>query len=235
MKLKSKPLGKTTMESGNLEGLIYYVEKLIIPSTYATLRMASGTMFIGLTFGFALAIMLTVYNPNGLEPNKRIYPILNFLVNSVRSFPILILIVAMSPLTRWIVGTTIGEMAAIVPLSIAATAFTARLLENCFIDVDKQLIEAARSFGANNMQIIFRVIIRESVPGIISVITMTTVTYIAGTTIAGAVGGGGLGAVSLTYGFQSFNDTVLYLAVFVLFLMVNLTQFAGEKLYKILR
>ena len=78
MKLKSKPPGRTTMESSNFESLVYYVEKLIIPSTYATLRMASGTMFIGLTFGFALAIMLTVYNPNGLEPNKRIYPILNF-------------------------------------------------------------------------------------------------------------------------------------------------------------
>ena len=223
------------MEPGNFESLIYYLEKLIIPSTYATLRMASGTMLIGLTFGFALAIMLTIYNPNGLEPSKKFYPILSFLVNSVRSFPILILIVAMSPLTRWIVGTSIGEMAAIVPLSVGATAFTARLLESCFIGVDKQLIEAARSFGANNMQIIFQIIIRESIPGIISVTTITTVTYIAGTTIAGAVGAGGLGAVALTYGFQSFNDTVLYMSVFVLFLIVNITQFAGEQLYKALR
>lgn len=215
-----------------LEDFLYYLEKLIVPSTYATLRMATGTMLLGLTFGFILAIFLTLYNPNGLKPNKKIYPILNFFVNTIRSFPILILIVAMSPLTRLIIGTTIGEMAAIVPLSIAATAFIARLLENCFIDVDKQLIEAARSFGANNMQIIFRVIIRESMPGIISVVTMATVTYIAGTTIAGAVGGGGLGAVSLTYGFQSFNNTVLYMAVFVLFLLVNLTQYIGDKLYK---
>ena len=151
---------------------------------------------------------------------------------SIRSFPILILIVAISPLTRWIIGTTIGEAAAIVPLSIAATAFIARLLENCFMEVDRQLIEAARSFGATNMQIIFRVIIRESVPGMISALTMASVTYIAGTTIAGAVGGGGLGAVALTYGFQSFNDTVLYMAVFMLFLMVNVTQFIGDWLYK---
>lgn len=220
------------MTANLFEDILYYFEKLILPSTFATLRMATGTMVLGLIFGFLLAIFLTIYNPNGLKPNKKVYQILNFLVNSIRSFPILILIVAISPLTRWIIGTTIGEMAAIVPLSIAATAFIARLLENCFIDVDKQLIEAARSFGANNMQIIFRVIIRESIPGIISVITMATVTYIAATTIAGAVGAGGLGAVSLTYGFQSFNNTVLYLAVFVLFLLVNLTQYIGDKLYK---
>jgi D-methionine transport system permease protein len=220
------------MSASFFEDFFYYLDRLIIPSTYATLRMAAGTMLLGLAFGFGLAILLTIYNPNGLKPDKKIYPILNFFVNTVRSFPILILIVAISPLTRWIIGTTIGEMAAIVPLSIAATAFIARLLENCFIDVDKQIIEAARSFGANNMQIIFRVIIRESIPGIISVITMATVTYIAATTIAGAVGGGGLGAVSLTYGFQSFNDTVLYMAVFVLFLLVNLTQYIGDKLYK---
>ncbi len=220
------------MTASFFEDFFYYLDRLIIPSTYATLRMATGTMLLGLAFGFGLAILLTLYNPNGLKPNKKIYPILNFFVNTVRSFPILILIVAISPLTRQIIGTTIGEMAAIVPLSIAATAFIARLLENCFIDVDKQLIEAARSFGANNVQIIFRVIIRESVPGIISVITMATVTYIAATTIAGAVGGGGLGAVSLTYGFQSFNNTVLYMAVFVLFLLVNLTQYIGDKLYK---
>ena len=100
------------------------------------------------------------------------------------------------------------------------------------MEVDRQLIEAARSFGATNMQIIFRVIIRESVPGMISALTMASVTYIAGTTIAGAVGGGGLGAVALTYGFQSFNNTVLYMAVFMLFLMVNVTQFIGDWLYK---
>lgn len=210
----------------------YYWEKLMYPAFFATVRMGLGTMVIGMVLGFVLSIFLTLYHPNGLKPNGKIYPLLNFLVNSIRSFPILILIVAISPLTRWIIGTTIGEAAAIVPLSIAATAFIARLLENCFMEVDRQLIEAARSFGATNMQIIFRVIIRESVPGMISALTMASVTYIAGTTIAGAVGGGGLGAVALTYGFQSFNNTVLYMAVFMLFLMVNVTQFIGDWLYK---
>ena len=98
--------------------------------------------------------------------------------------------------------------------------------------MDKQLIEAARSFGANNFQIIFRVMMKESVPSIISIITLTTVNYISATTIAATIGGGGLGAVALTYGFQSFNNTVLYMSVFVLLLLVNITQFIGGLFYK---
>ena len=176
--------------------------------------------------------MLTLYGPNGLNHKRKVYGVLNFLVNTVRSFPILILIVAISPLTRMIVGTTIGVKAVILPLSITATAFIARLLESSFIKVDKQLIEAAKSLGATNMQIMWGVIIKESVPAIFSVLTMATVNYIAATTIAGAVGGGGLGAVALTYGYQSFNDTVLYMAVLVMFLLVNVTQYLGDWLYK---
>lgn len=209
-----------------------YLQKLIIPSTFITIRMVFSTMVIGIAFGFVLAILLTLYSPNGLNPKGRIYNILNFLVNTIRSFPILILIVAMGPITRMIIGTTIGEKAIVIPLSIAATAFIARLIENSFLEVDKQLIEAARSFGANNFQIIFRVMMKESVPSIISIITLTTVNYISATTIAATIGGGGLGAVALTYGFQSFNNTVLYMSVFVLLLLVNITQFIGGLFYK---
>ncbi|MGF7059345.1 methionine ABC transporter permease [Brassicibacter mesophilus] len=215
-----------------LDQCIFYGKKLVFPSIFVTLRMVAGTMIIGSICGFILAILLTMYGPNGLKHKKSLYQVMSFLINTIRSFPILILIVAISPLTRLIIGTTIGEKAVILPLSIAATAFIARLLESNFIKVDKQLIEAARSFGATNMQIMFRVIIKESIPSIISVITIATVTYIAATTIAGAVGGGGLGAVSLTYGYQSFNNIVLYMAVLVLFIMVNLVQFIGDWLYK---
>ena len=215
-----------------IESILYYLQKLIIPSTFITIRMVLSTMIIGIAFGFVLAIFLTLYGPNGLNPKGRIYSLLNFLVNTIRSFPILILIVAMGPITRMITGTTIGEKAIVVPLSIAATAFIARLLENSFLEVDKQLIEAARSFGANNLQIIFRVIMKESVPSIISIMTLATVNYISATTIAAAIGGGGLGAVALTYGFQSFNNTVLYMSVFILLLLVYITQFIGDLFYK---
>ena len=126
----------------------------------------------------------------------------------------------------------IRTKAVILPLAIAATAFIARLLESNFIKVDPQLIEAARSLGATDMQIIRGVIIKESVPSIISVITLATINNIAATTIAGAVGGGGLGAIALTYGYQSFNDTILYMGVLILLIMVNIVQYFGEWLYK---
>lgn len=209
-----------------------YFEKIIGPSIFATLRMVIATMIIGFSIGFGISILLTLYGPMGLNPKNKIYKTLNFFINTIRSFPILILIVAISPITRKIVGTTVGERAAILPLSIAATAFIARLLENSFKSVDKQLIEAARSFGATNIQIIFKVIVKESIPSIISIATIATITYIASTTIAGAVGGGGLGAVALNYGYQSFNDFILYTSVLILFIMVLTTEAIGNWLYK---
>lgn len=211
---------------------LYYGKNLIIPGIIITLKIVASTMIIGFLFGFILAIMLTMYGPKGLKPKKYIYNVLSFMINTIRSFPILILIVAISPLTRMVVGTTIGDKAAILPLSIAATAFIARLLESSFIQVDSQLIEAAKSYGATNMQIMFRIIIRDSIPSIVSIITMATVTYIAATTIAGAVGAGGIGAISLTYGYQSFNNVVLYMSVAVLFVLVSIVQFIGDLWYK---
>lgn len=215
-----------------MEKYTNYFIKLILPSTIVTIRIVFFTILIGFILGFIIAVLLTMYGPNGLNYKKRFYNILSFIVNTIRSFPILILIVAISPFTRFVIGTTIGEKAVILPLSITATAFISRLLESSFIKVDRQLIEAAKSFGASNMQIMFGVIIRESIPSIISVITMASVNYIAATTIAGAVGGGGLGAVALTYGYQSFNNTILYFSVFIMFLFVNITQCVGDFIYK---
>ena len=205
-----------------------YWNKLIMPSIFVTLEIVFFTVLIG----FVLAILLTLYGPTGLRYKKRLYAVLSFIINTIRSFPILILIVTIAPFTRIVVGTTIGTRAVILPLAIAATAFIARLLESNFIKVDAQLIEAARSLGATDMQIMWRVIIKESVPSIISVITLATINNIAATTIAGAVGGGGLGAIALTYGYQSFNNTVLYMGVLILLIMVNAVQYFGEWLYK---
>ncbi|MFV0519123.1 MAG: methionine ABC transporter permease [Lachnospirales bacterium] len=220
------------MPEDYIESVIYYLQKLIIPATFVTIRMVIAIVLIGTLLGFGLAILMTMYGPMGLNPKKKIYNVINFFVNTIRSFPILILIVAMGPITRIIVGTTIGEKAVILPLSIAATAFIARLLENSFLEIDKQLIEAARSFGASDFQIIYRVIMKESVPAIISTITLATVNNISGTTIASAIGAGGLGAVALTYGFQSFNETILYISVLILLLLVNITQYIGGIFYK---
>ena len=209
-----------------------YWNKLIMPSIFVTLEIVFFTVLIGFVLGFIMAILLTFYGPTRLRYKKRLYAVLSFIINTIRSFPILILIVTIAPFTRIVVGTTIGTRAVILPLAIAATAFIARLLESNFIKVDAQLIEAARSLGATDMQIMWRVIIKESVPSIISVITLATINNIAATTIAGAVGGGGLGAIALTYGYQSFNNTVLYMGVLILLIMVNAVQYFGEWLYK---
>lgn len=215
-----------------LESVQEYWVKLIYPSIFTTIIIVFFTVLIGFILGFAFAILLTLYGPTGLHYKKKLYTVLSFIINTIRSFPILILIVSLNPLTRLVVGTTIGTTAVILPLSIASTAFIARLLESSFIQVDPQLIEAARSLGATDFQIFKKVILKETVPSIVSIITLATVNNIAATTIAGAVGGGGLGAVALTYGYQSFNYTVLYMGVSVLLILVNIVQYGGEWLYK---
>lgn len=209
-----------------------YFKGIIYPSISVTLEMLAYTMVFAFILGFALAIALVITRSDGLRPNSRVYRVLDFVVNTVRSFPIIILIVAISPITRMVVGTTIGSKAAILPLTLAATPFLARILENALAQVDKQLIEAARSFGASDAQIIFRVMAREAIPSIVSGTTLATITYLSCTTMAGAVGAGGLGAVALNYGYQSFNNAVLYTSVFILLVMVQLIQGAGNWLYK---
>jgi len=194
--------------------------------------MLSASMLLSFILGFILAVFLIMYGPQGLRPNNKKYKVLDFIVNSIRSFPIIILIVAISPLTRIVTGTTIGEKAAIFPLTIAATPFMARIIENSLKSVDKQLIEAARSFGASDVQIIMKVMVKEAVPMIVAGTTLSTIMFLSATTMAGAVGAGGIGAVALNYGYQSFNNTVLYTSVFILFIMVLVIQWAGDWLYK---
>ena len=209
-----------------------YYDGIIGPSVWSTLRMLGATMALAFFFGFCLAVALVVTRPDGLNPSSKIYKTLDLIVNMTRSFPIIILIVAISPITRAIVGTTIGEKAAILPLTIAATPFLARIFENAFIQVDKQLIEAARSFGASNMQIIFKVMLKEAVPSFVAGMTLTTISYLSATTLAGAVGAGGLGAVALNYGYQSFNDMVLYTSVLIICIFVQIIQGVGNYVYK---
>ncbi|MBN1637271.1 MAG: ABC transporter permease [Deltaproteobacteria bacterium] len=209
-----------------------YFDGIIAPSILATLRMLTASMILSFILGFAIAILLVLYGPRGLRPVPSRYKVIDFIVNSIRSFPIIILIVAISPLTRLIVGTSIGETAAIFPLTIAATPFMARIMENSLKAIDQQLIEAARSFGASDWQIITKVMVKEAMPSIVSGTTLSAITFLSATTLAGAVGAGGIGAVALNYGYQSFNNTVLYTSVIILFLMVQAIQITGDWLYK---
>ena len=209
-----------------------YFVRLIAPSVVDTLIMLFATMAISFVLGLILGTILVVTRKNGLHPNKAIYSVLNFLVNFVRSFPIMILLVALLPVTRAVMGTTIGVKGAIFPLTVAATPFMARIFENAMVEVDPQLIEAAQSFGASDTQIITRVILKEAVPSIVSGTVLAIVTYLSATTIAGAIGAGGLGSVAMNYGYHRFDDRILYTGVVILCVLVQIIQWIGAYVYK---
>lgn len=210
-----------------------YFNQLIGPAILVTLRLVTITMILCVVFGFLLACVMILTHPSrGLRPNRFIYAPISFVANAVRSFPFVILIVTLAPLTRLLLGTMIGEAAAILPLSVGGIPFLARILENAMLEVDPQLVEAARSFGLSNRQILLRVILKESVPHIINGITLATINCIGSTAMAGAIGAGGIGAVALNYGFYSFNDMVLYTCVIITLILVQLVQLAGGMIYR---
>jgi D-methionine transport system permease protein len=190
-----------------------------------------STLF-AIILGFIPAIILVVTSPTGLKPNRLIYKTLDVIINILRSFPFLILMVFIIPLTRVIAGTSIGKTAAIVPLTVAAAPFVARVIESSLKEVDNGVIEAAKSFGASNTQIIFKVMIKEAVPSIISGLTLTVISIIGYSAMAGTIGGGGLGDVAIRYGYQRFQTDVMIVTVVILIIIVQGLQSLGNYLYK---
>lgn len=211
------------------------IHSIVLPELSKTIFMVVIATILSTIIGTLLAIILIVTDKEGLKPNKCIYQILNTVINIVRSFPFIILIVAIIPFTRALIGTSIGEKAAIIPLTVASSPYVARIIEGSLKEVDKGLIEAAKSFGASNFQIIFRIMVTEAVPSIISGITLAIISILGCTAMAGAVGAGGLGSVALTYGYENFNDTIMYGTVFFLIVLVQAIQSLGTLLYKILK
>lgn len=208
---------------------------LIFPSLMATLKMLIISGILSVFFGFFVGVVLVVTDKGGLKPNKIIYQILDIIVNIVRSFPFIILMISIIPLTRLLTGSSIGEMAAFVPLTVAATPFMARIFQSSLKEVDPELIEATKSFGATNTQIILKVMLVEAIPSIISGISLGIINLLGATAMAGAIGAGGLGATALTYGYQNFNYKIMYTIVVILILLVILIQFTGDWLYKKLK
>jgi ABC transporter, permease protein len=208
---------------------------LIFPSLMATLKMLIISGILSVFFGFFVGVVLVVTDKGGLKPNKIIYQILDIIVNIVRSFPFIILMISIIPLTRLLTGSSIGEMAALVPLTVAATPFMARIFQSSLKEVDPELIEATKSFGATNTQIILKVMLVEAIPSIISGISLGIINLLGATAMAGAIGAGGLGATALTYGYQNFNYKIMYTIVVILILLVILIQFTGDWLYKKLK
>lgn len=215
--------------------LFKYLPNIIIPSIIVTLKIMFFSAILSITFGIFLGIVMVITDSDGLNPNKIINSIINKTIDIIRSFPVLILIVALMPLTRIIVGTTIGANAAIFTITVACTPFAARMTQNSLQTVDKQVIKMAKSFGLKNWQIILKVMIVEALPTLVSNLTILLINMLNVTSIAGAVGAGGLGAVALTYGYQRFDDVIMYFVVAILLIFVAIIQGIGNKLYKYLQ
>lgn len=204
----------------------------ILPAFVDTFYMVTISFVIAAFFGFALALLLVCCDENGLYPRKNLHRLFNVLTNVLRSFPFTILIVAIIPLTRVIIGTSIGRDAAIVPLVIALIPFIGRILEGSLRGVEESIIQAAKSFCANRRQIIFRVMLKEAIPSITLNLTIAIIYTIGLSAMAGVVGGGGLGATAIIYGYQNFNDFVMYSIVIILILLVQIIQWFGTRLHK---
>ena len=205
---------------------------IILKAFNETVFMTFYSTIFSVILGFILAVILTISAEDGLRPNKIIYKVLDVIINILRSFPFIILMVFIIPLTRAIVGTSIGKEAAIVPLTFAAAPFVARIIESSLREVDKGVIEAAKSFGASDFQIIFKVMLKEVVPSIVSGLTLTIISIIGYSAMAGTVGGGGLGYLAVSYGYQRFQKDVMIVTVIILIIIVQALQMLGNYLYK---
>lgn len=193
-------------------------------TVYATLLATLFAIIIGLPLG----MMLVAGEKGGIRPLPGILmKILNVIINLLRSVPFIILMVMVIPLTRAIVGTSVGTVASIVPLTIAAFPFVARLVESSLREVNPNIIETAQSMGATPMQILLKVMLPESVPSLISNFTLAITTIMSYTAMSGAVGGGGLGMIAITYGYQRYRYAILYAAVIVLVVVVQVIQSSG--------
>ncbi|MCD7949483.1 MAG: ABC transporter permease [Erysipelotrichaceae bacterium] len=208
------------------------MSEIILEATYETLYMVIGSTFFAVVLGFIPAIILTLTAPEGLRPNKVVYQVLDVIVNVFRSFPFVILMVLVIPLTRAIAGKAIGTTAALVPLTISAIPFVARVLESSLRGVDPGLIEAAKSFGASDFQILRRVYLKEALPSILSGITLTMISIIGYSAMGGALGAGGLGDVAIRYGYQSYKMPYLIVTSIVLIIIVQIIQSIGNYFYK---
>ncbi|EKQ55382.1 MULTISPECIES: methionine ABC transporter permease [unclassified Clostridium] len=207
------------------------MNEIIIKALVETLEMVFASTIGSLILGFIPAIILTVTAKDGLKPNKVVYTVLDLIINILRSFPVIILMVAIIPLTRFIAGKSIGTEAAIVPLTIAAAPFVARIIESALREVDKGIIEAAKSFGASNTQIIFKVMLKEAIPSIASGITLTIISIVGYSAMAGTIGGGGLGQVAISYGYQRFQTDFMVVTCLVLIIVVQGLQVLGNYFY----
>jgi len=204
--------------------------RLIANSTGETLYMVAVAALIATLLGLPLGVFLATSGRGELFAAPWVNRVVGVIVNATRSTPFIILVVAIIPFTRLIAGTSIGTSAAIVPLTIAATPFIARLIEGAIREVDQGLIEAARAFGASPLQIVLKVLIPEALPGIVLGLTLAVVSLLGFSAMVGAVGGGGLGDLGIRYGYQRFMPEMMLAVVVVLIVLVQAVQTIGDRL-----
>ncbi|EDP6893079.1 TPA: ABC transporter permease [Campylobacter lari] len=217
----------------NLETILRNFENILYPALLETLYMSFTATFLAFLIALIPAIVLTVTDKGGLWENKSIYSVLDFIINILRSFPFLVLIVVLSPFTKYLIGISIGTTATIVPLTIGIAPYLAKMIESAFKEIDPAIIEAARSYGASKVQIIFKVMFSEALPSIINGITLILIIVIGFSAMAGTVGGGGLGDVAIRYGYERFRTDIMIQTVVILIILVQIIQFIGNILYKI--
>lgn len=203
-------------------------------ASFDTLYMSFISCFFAVIFGLPLGAFLNITKKSGLMPMLKLNGIIGYIVNMLRSFPFIILIVIILPFSRLIVGSSIGVNAAIIPLSISAIPFIARLVEGVLDEVDKGLIEAAKSVGASRF-IIIKMMLAEGLPSLINVVTITLINLIGYSAMAGSVGAGGLGDLAIRLGYQSFRIEILFACVLIIIIIVQLIQSLGEYLSGYLR
>jgi D-methionine transport system permease protein len=209
--------------------------ELLGPAVTETLQMVGAVLVIALVVGTPLAIVLHNTAVDGLFPAPRLHAVLGWIVNLGRSLPFLILMTAIIPLTRLIAGTSIGVIGAIVPLSVGAIPYYARLVESTLREVPREVIEIAQASGATRAQIVRKVQLPESVPGIISNMTIALVAMVEYTAIAGAIGAGGIGGLALSYGYNRFDTNIMVATVVLLVIFVQVIQFGGDQLSRATR
>ncbi|MBS3904357.1 MAG: ABC transporter permease [Simkania sp.] len=195
-----------------------------------TVYMVLVSAFFAVLLGLPIGVVLTITDKGQIKENRYLYKMLETIVNVGRSFPFAILMVALIPFTRWVVGTSLGTTASIIPLTVAAAPFVARLVEASLKEVDRHVLEAAIVMGSTSWQIITKVLLQEALPSMITGITLTVVNLIGYSAMAGLVGGGGLGQVAIQYGYNRFNTFIMVVTVILLIALVQIVQWIGNHL-----
>ena len=199
---------------------------LLAQGTWDTILMTVIATFFAYVIGIPLGVLCVLTSPKGLMPRRVLNMVLGWIINIGRSIPVIILLVALIPFTRFIVGTSLGVPGAIVPLVVSAAPFIARMVEQSIEEVDGGLVEAAQSFGANTWQIVYKVFLREAMPSLVRGFAIVFITILGYSAMAGTVGAGGLGDIAIRYGYQRYQDDVMIATVIILIVIVQIVQSA---------